>query len=257
MKKRNTSKIASLVLCGALMAGFVLSPATASAADKTITGTGKLQAGAGGTKTATVDAGVGEMDQQPVTIPIKAQTLGAEIVYKLVVSYGAMEFKFSYGKTWDPSTHTYAPGNAGWDSTKLDGVNNKITITNHSNFPITATYSVDDLTSAFHESTPGASSPVRGCFADANSSFEGAANIAKLNDGTHTASSTASWTLEMDTSALSTGDTYYQYGSNGITKDMFFALCGKPDKVIETAAEVGNINITLAPATGVVERTKS
>ncbi len=265
MKKGNKKRVVSLILCGALLAGFVLSPADASAAGtkKTITGTGKLQAETGGTKTAKINvANPGDPEQlETATIPINAQTKGAEIVYSIDVTYGEMKFDYSYGKTWDPEHHVYTGGTFGWNPENLDGdTNNKITITNNSNFPVKASLTVDNdaLKTAFNNETPSPSNAVRGCFSEDNDALVN--NIAALNAGTYTASSTASATLEMDASSLTAGDVYYRKGntdSTPVTKTWYFALCGKPDKEITSSTEVGSVTVTITPENGVTQHTKS
>ena len=265
MKNRKTKRIAALLLCGALISGTVLFPTSARAADPqspsketTIKGTGKIQVQSEGFKTAKVNGDSGALNS--AIIPIKAETAGAEIVYDILVEYGDMKFKYSYGRTWNPELHKYSGGNAGWDPENLNGTNNIITVTNNSNFPMKASFSADSaaLATAFNNADPSPSNPVKGCFADDNDAFKN--NIAKLNDGSYPGDTTTSFTLEMDVGSLTSGDTYYQKGNvagTPVSKSVYFALCGRPDKEVEANSEVGSITVTIAPESGVTEKTKT
>ena len=249
MRKQNRKKLVSLSLCCAVVAGMVLSPVGALAAPKTIEGTGKKQ----GT-TATVD---GDSGLETAEIPINASTKGADIIYKITVDSGAMTFSYTYGKTWNPDTHTYADGTVGWDPADLNGTNNIISVTNYSNFPVKAAFAVDDkdaIAAAFNN-TPTATNAVKGYFSTSNSDFINnsgeVTNIVKTGSG---GSERNSMTLEMNASNLTSGDVYYRKDSTvaktdttACEGDMFFALAGVPDKNIETSTAVGNIIVTITP----------
>ena len=259
MKKRNKMKLASLVLCGALLAGFVLNPASGSAAE-TVQGTGKVSA-----DTATVDNPDAETNGlSAVEVPINASTNGSEIIYNINVTYGAMTFSYCYGRTWDPSTHTYSTGTVGWDPADLDGDNNKITVTNNSNYPVKATFSVADpnaLRDAFNDTSAIVpNNCVRGNFSTNNTTFvSSGGNVTNQVAEGNVGYQPASISLEMDAKNLTTGMAYYRK-TPGIAKDatdqqntksMYFALAGVPDKSINSSTEVGSIKVTIAPETGV------
>lgn len=250
MKKSNKKRIASLVLCGAFLAGFVLVPADASAEKKTITGTGKTQ-----TTSATVDGESGKLDD--VEIPIKAGTKGADIVYNIDVEYGAMTFTYTYGRTWNANTHSYSGGTVGWDPSELTSDNNKITVTNNSNYPVKASFAVKDPTELAKKfnSDYTSTNAVKGYFSQTLTDFvTGGAVTNLIKTGTNPSKQTASMTLEMDASTLTTGDVYYRKVSSVVKTDtaaakgdMFFALAGVPDLNISDPTEVGSIAVTIAP----------
>ena len=251
MKKQNRKKLVSVSLCCAVMAGMVLSPVGAIAATKTIEGTGKRLG-----NTATVDGDTAELEK--VEIPINASTKGADIIYKITVDSGAMNFTYTYGKTWDPDTHTYADGTVGWDPADLDGTNNKITVVNYSNYPVKASFAVDPsgaIAAAFNN-TPTATNAVRGFFSTQNSDFVSNTGVTTIVSSGVGGSQTGSMTLEMNASALTVGDKYYRKDENVAYTDstacegsMFFALAGVPDKNIDTSTVVGNIIVTITPET--------
>lgn len=245
MKKSNKRKVAALALCGALLAGITLSPASASAEEQSKTAKGRLQAQQGSLYTATVNNDSGAIED--ISIPIKASTAGSEIEYKVTVEYGAMVFKYSYGRTWDTANHKYTGGVAGWDPTCINGENNHLTITNHSNFPLKTTVTTDDtaIAAAFNQE----SGSVRGCLSEDNDTLLN--NISKLNDGSISVGGTQIFTLEMDKSKLSTGDIHYKKGNDPNFKKLYFAFCGTPDKNLDPDTNAGAIKISLVPAEGV------
>ena len=61
-------------------------------------------------------------------------TNDSDRVYKVVVAWGDLNFKYT-GGVWNPDSHVYAPAadaaNAGWDKTS-----ETITVTNHSNWGV-------------------------------------------------------------------------------------------------------------------------
>ena len=259
MKKRNKMKVASLVLCGALLTGIVLTPVGAKA--ETIEGTGKAQ-----NSTASVD---NEGGFTAVEVPVKASTNGSDIVYNITVTSGAMIFSYCYGQTWDVVNHVYTDGTVGWNPANLDGENNKITVKNDSNYPVKATFIVEDpdgLRKQFNDSTD--SNAVRGNFSDKNSAFvsgsgQSAQVTTQVSNGT-TDYAEASLSLEMDARKLESGTVYYRKAP-GIDataddqmnkKDMFFALAGVPKKNINSITEVGKIKVTIAPEDEVSKLTK-
>lgn len=57
--------------------------------------------------------------------------------YAATIEWGEMTFNYNLG-TWDPEFHSWVGG--GWDDENFNGVNDKITVTNGSTQPITATF---------------------------------------------------------------------------------------------------------------------
>jgi len=76
-------------------------------------------------------------------------------IYKIDIEWGSMKFEFSRG-TWDAENHEYGGDTVGWleDNGEdendpdyvgyLDGVNNRIDVTNHSNHGIDATFNYNN-----------------------------------------------------------------------------------------------------------------
>ena len=70
----------------------------------------------------------------------------ANDVYSVNITWGAMKFTYTIPDTaeWDPETHAYTAGSGSdsgtWSCDTPDG--DKITVTNHSNKPVTVGYSV-------------------------------------------------------------------------------------------------------------------
>ena len=261
MKRQNKRRLVSLALCSALLAGVVVMPVNSNA--QTFDGTGKAKTSG----TASVEADpdnsvIGTMD-----VDIKAKTIGSDIKYSITVDPGDMEFTYSYGDSWNTTSHSYSGGSVGWDPSNLDGENNKITVTNDSNYPVKASFKVkseDELLAAFN-SDPSDTDGVRGYFNTNNTAFvtnpgtSSAAVTQLIAKATDDSNKTGSLSLEMNASALTTGY-YYKKGSSSskpgaadATGDMYFALAGVPDKTIATQATVGQITITIKPETGVTK----
>lgn len=192
---------------------------------------------------------------------------GFEIIYNVTVEFGAMEFEYDYGSTWNPTTHQYGTGSGqqtGWVVTnRVEGVNapgaivnNGIRITNDSNFPVKAEFSYDDSGTPLNADKT-ASGSVVGIFADNNTTLAGL-----LDKGYGVVSTTYTnpdpVTLEMDHSRLGIGEFFYYKDSfNGASiADKYFALSGKPDQNgPNTLTAVGAITVTIKPETGVTKYT--
>ena len=74
-----------------------------------------------------------------ITVTGKYVASEPEAVISVDISWGAMEFTYSEGSkgTWSPTNHQYENATeAGWNVT-----GNTITLTNHSNVPVNATFS--------------------------------------------------------------------------------------------------------------------
>ena len=248
MKKKITSIILTLALAGVcvLSAGQTVLAGTA-----TYTDGGSYAAG-----TATQD----DPSKSTTDIDVQAQTTGGgDIVYSVKIDWGAMKFEYDYGSQWDPATHKYIAGNTGkagggWNTTNyLNGINNKITVTNDSNFPINADFSYENATQ--FNATPSASA-VAGMFDKSNTNLINAVDANTTNTQGLTAP-----TLALNTSKdnLVAGDVYYyQVADDGVyTGDMFFSLIGKPDRgiALTTMQSVGSIHVAISPATATTQVT--
>ncbi|MDD6191848.1 MAG: hypothetical protein PUB24_02050 [Lachnospiraceae bacterium] len=249
MKKKITSIMLTLALAGVcvLSAGQ-----TVQAGTYTYTDGGSYTAG-----TATQD----DPSTSTADIDVQAQTTGGgDIVYSVKIDWGAMKFEYDYGSKWDPATHKYIAGNTGkagggWNTTNyLDGTNNKITVTNDSNFPINADFSYENTTQF---NATASASAVAGMFDTSNSDLKNAVDANTTNTQGLTAP-----TLALNTSKanLVAGDVYYYQGTDdGVyTGNMFFSLIGKPDRgiALTTMQSVGSIHVTISPATATTRLTK-
>jgi len=97
------------------------------------------------------DAADDDNDHADIYVWAKVSEASDKIIYKIDIEWGSMKFEFNRG-TWDVETHTYGGNTVGWLETNgkpendpgyvgyLDGVNNKIIVTNHSNYGIVAAF---------------------------------------------------------------------------------------------------------------------
>ena len=213
MNKTQGKKLMTVLLATGL---FLSLTVNAMAASADVTGTGGTES-SGGQYKGTVN---GELTNRTTEIDIQAITSGgSEIVYDLDVAWGAMQFEYDYGSTWNPATHSYTTGNSGrqqggWVMSYVDGVNNKITVTNNSNFPMKADFSYANGGTSLN-ANPGAQGSVTGVFAYATADL----TQAELDKGvlgpySSGVSTSASLTMEMDASNILTGGYYYWAADN-------------------------------------------
>lgn len=261
-----------LIAAAAAVALTVTCPVTAFAASssQTIENKGETIEGTPSTyRNGTVDGGETEIGTQD--IDVQARVIGgSEIVYNVTIEWGAMQFEYDYGSTWNPTTHSYGANgqsNGGWiTSPYVDGsnsagapVNNGIIITNDSNFPVTADFSYDTTNGATLNAVPTAQGSVVGIFGDSNNELTSLLSKGAGNGIPTGNTSPTSMILEMNHSQLTAAGTFYYYknsqgGSN--TGNKYFALSGKPDTGGPTAfTKVGTIKVTLKPATGATKET--
>ena len=153
-------------------------------------------------------------------------------------------------------------GGAWVTSGYLADVNNLITITNDSNFPLEADLSYTPGTTSLN-ANPSAAKSVIGIFGNANTDFTANDILNEGEGGAHTATmKRAHAVLEMDHHNITANGTFYYYrdsssGSNVANK--YFALSGVPDAGLNTTfnsmTTVGKIKVSLKPATGVTKVT--
>ena len=254
MKKKLLSAMLTLALAGV---GVLSAETLAVAGTDTYMDDGTYAAG-----TATQDKVAGDPEANSTSIDVQAQTTGGgDIVYSVKIDWGAMKFEYDYGSTWDPATHKYISGSTGnqdggWNTTTyVDGTNNKITITNDSNFPVNADFAYSNTDPAVFNAEVTNTS-VAGMFGTDNATLKTA-----VDDNTTNTLSLVAPTLALNTdkSALTAGDVYYYQGSdNGKnTDDIYFSLIGKPDRGIKltTMQSVGTIKVTITPATATTQAT--
>ena len=162
----------ALAMAGVLFASCAIS---ASAANEIkITGTGTTtQSTSTGLYNGNLTA---DLENNPAPIDVQAKTSGgAEIVYNLTVSWGNMQFEYDFGGKWNPSLHTYSLGasgkqGGGWTAAGVDGENNKITVRNDSNFPMTASFSFE-IGNTLNPSGINNDGAVVGIFSENNTDF--------------------------------------------------------------------------------------
>ena len=255
MKKKLLSAMLTLALAGV---GVLSAETLAVAGTGTYTDNGTYAAG-----TATQDKLADDPEANSTNIDVQAQTTGGgDIVYSVKIDWGAMKFEYDYGSVWDPVTHKYISGSTGnqdggWNTTTyLDGTNNKITITNDSNFPVNADFAYSNTDPAVFNAAETNTS-VAGMFDISNSDLKDAVDANTANTLGLVAPTLA---LNTDTSALTAGDVYYYQGTNDskYSDSIYFSLIGKPDRGIKltTMQTVGTIKVTITPATATTQATK-
>lgn len=170
-------------------------------------------------------------------------------VYKVDLTWGEMKFEYNSGTKWNVDTHTYAAVDgvtAGWQTASyVDGTNNKIAVTNHSNEAINATFAYAmTATNLFNTdaTTNNLTRVVGNFFADnatavtaagvsavasvANTLMDSKINVASADDGTETGSAK--------------------------TGNVYFAFSGTPDTgkgaTLDDFTKVGVITVTIAVA---------
>ncbi|MCR4611778.1 MAG: hypothetical protein K5644_07770 [Lachnospiraceae bacterium] len=214
--------------------------------------------------TATQDALATNPDANKASIDVQAKTSGSgDIKYSVTVAWGDMQFEYDYGATWDPSTHTYSGGSSGtpgggpgWNTDYLDGIKNKITVTNDSNFPINANFGYAN-TADF--GTPTSGYAVNGVFMTNNDTLVGEVTA---NDDNPTSFTTPTLALNTCITELTSGDKYYSQNppNEGVyVGSVYFSLMGTPARglAMTTMQSVGTITVTITPATSVTSKTKA
>ena len=222
MNKKTLMKSLAVVTAGVLI--FTHAPTVMATS---IEGTGSVVQESGNWNGATDGEPL-----KPASIDVFVSTEGgSDIIYNVKITYGAMKFIYDYGSVWDPKTHSYTAGSSGkqsggWVTSGVNGTNNKITLTNNSNFPIQADfkYTADSVLNT----NPTDEGSVIGIFTKTNSELE---NVLAEGYGSSTVSGmkTLELVLEMDTSELVKGNSYYYKDSDGgpIEGSVYFALSGK------------------------------
>ena len=254
MTKKRLIKPLALALGGALFMACAVNAAAESSVN--LEGTGSTTYLGPSSYRATID---GQLTNSPAKITVQAQVSGGpEIVYNVQISWGAMMFEYDYGRTWDPQSHSYT-GNPvpTWKSEGVNGENNRISVRNNSNYPMTIGFDFEEGTVLNTDSSQNGS--VIGIFSTTNNTFiaDDYSILTKGLNDTGAGNKTATLDLEMDTTHLG-HDSFYYATNDSVTpaaaaaayqKDMFFALAGKPDPGITLASpgEVGNIIVTVKP----------
>ena len=114
--------------------------------------------------------GVGDGDAASIDISANYQAGSASTqIVSVDIAWGAMNFTYTDGAEgqWDPATHTTgAAGTGSWSAS-----NNAITVTNHSNVGVTATFeytqTIDTVTGSFSQNPLNLPTAVGTALADA------------------------------------------------------------------------------------------
>lgn len=197
---------------------------------------------------------------------------GNDIIYSISVDWGNMQFVYDWGGSWDAESHTYTTSGesggattAGWISTYVNGTQNKITVTNDSNYPVTSKFAYANTLTEIMEAgegtgtyesafnvTPTENGSVTGIFADDNDTLSANINAEGYNGVGDTNVETVN-TASFD---LATSDTLCEVQPTGLSEtdiedSVYFSLCGTPDsgKTISNFASVGIITVTITPYT--------
>lgn len=181
-----------------------------------------------------------------------------DIVYKIDIEWGSMKFEFdNQTKTWDPDAHQYVDvtdddGAKEWVvDGYIDGTNNKITVTNHSNAVVNAGFAyahvLSNTSSLFNSNASGADA-VRGHFFTDNANAVTASEVLTGSAAVCTGELTDTIVLNHRDDSNMTG-----YGGNdgSYTDDVFFTFNGTADDGLATSLadfkKVGVITVTITP----------
>ena len=270
-----------LAIAASMTLALAMVPAVPGyASSALVTGGGSSELVTGGTTyNGTVS---GELANANTDIEVRAEIVGgSEIVYNVKIDWGAMEFKYDYGGSWNTTTHTYESGpsgkqGGGWvgkdgsiDKNYLDGENNRITVTNNSNFPMTVDLSTEVTNGVFNDnntltgSVIGILSTNKLDFADSNGAPTQRLGIGRGQTGA--GDTLLTMNLEMNASQLSTGQTFYyiRAGSASATEatstgTAYFAFAGKPDAGKATSmTSAAQIHVKVSPYQGANKKTVS
>lgn len=174
-------------------------------------------------------------------------------VYKIDIAWGAMQFEFKNdANNWDPDTHQYVADegtNKEWIiDGYVNGENNKITLTNHSNARVNATFAYDHVANAFNADSTSANA-VRGHFFPNNDAAKVAAGVLENSANVEDAISQPLVLHHLDSQGLVDPGYYAQNEEN--KGSVFFTLNGTPDtEKVEgytNFTKVGTITVTITP----------
>lgn len=275
-----------LAIAASMTLALAMVPAVPGYASSPVTvkGYGSLELAAGGaTYNGTVS---GELANANTDIDVKAEIVGPdEIQYYVDIKWGAMEFKYDYGGSWNPNTHTYGLGpsgkqGGGWvgkDSITgknyLEGYkdtedgNNQITVTNNSNFPMTVELSTEVTNGVFNTDNTLTGSVI-GLLSTANSDFaDSSGEPTQLldlgNAQTGRGRTTLTMELEMNAASVPSGQTFYYIAEEAKSETeakskgtAYFAFAGKPDAGKATSmTSAAKIHVVVSPYQGANKKT--
>lgn len=249
MNKKTLMKSLAVVTAGVLI--FTHAPTVMATS---IEGTGSVVSSSGKLNGATDEA----LNSAKIDVSVTTEG-GSDIIYNVNITFGSMTFVYDYGSVWDPNDHKYLAGSSGKQSggwvINNNGTDNKITLTNNSNFPVQADFAYTADGEKLNSSTTTGS--VTGIFTNNKDTLTEAVLAEGLNGSTVKNMQTLQLVLEMDITNLKPGDSYYKYGDGPTEDDVYFALSGKPDKGLSLNSDkVGTIGITITPCQGVEAKDK-
>ena len=260
-------KLAKIAIITCLTASMSITAFAATGAEATSpAGSGEVGASTGA-GTISKDSGVADFttdegfdgeaaDNTDINVWAKVTDKGT-IVYKVDLAWGAMKFEYTSGSgVWDPDTHTYngGAGRAEWIETGyLDGINNKLDITNHSNGGIDAGLAFSFAGTSFNANTTSDNAVVGNFFATKSNAVTASQ---KLTD-TYSAGTVSAVTNSIDKVQLLTADNSGSAEAGTETKaEAFFAFSGTPDEgkgaELDNFKKVGVITVTIAPTPALV-----
>lgn len=168
-------------------------------------------------------------------------------VYKVDLTWGEMKFEYNSGTKWNVDSHTYTAVEgitAGWQTASyVNGTNNKITVTNHSNEAIEAAFAYAMTATNLFNADATASNPthvVGNFFADNEKAVAASAvsTVANITD-----------TLMNSKIPVASADDGTEIGSPK-TGNVFFAFSGTPDTGtganLDDFTKVGVITVTIS-----------
>lgn len=172
-------------------------------------------------------------------------------VYKVDLTWGEMKFEYNSGTKWNVDTHTYTAVDgitAGWQvAGYVDGTNNKISVTNHSNQAVNASFAYAmNATNLFNaNATESNATRVVGNFFADNDKAVTAAGVSTAANVTDT--------LAGSTINVASADNGIEGGAGTpVTGDVFFAFSGAPDTgkgaTLADFTKVGVITATISVA---------
>lgn len=174
-------------------------------------------------------------------------------VYKIDIAWGAMQFEFKNdANNWDPDTHQYVTDegtNKEWIiDGYVNGENNKITLTNHSNARVNATFAYAHVTDAFN-TNPESADAVRGHFFLDNENAKTAAGLLKNSATVQNAMTQPLVLHHLDNKGLVDPGYYATHEEN--IGSVYFTLNGTPDTAkvegYTDFTKVGTITVTITP----------
>ena len=247
-------KITSLLITGLVLGTTVFGAAVpAYAGTYTYTDTGLFDSNGSPTQDSSSTA--------TTSIDVSAHVEGGPaIIYSVQIEWGAMQFEYDYGSKWNPATHTYVAGNSGsrnggWVASHLDGSNDKITVTNDSNYPISATFTYSDSSHALNPNGTSTNT-VTGIFDSSETRLKGYVSANSNTSSLTTDQTNPTRYIDMCTSGLDAGDTYYKYNgtvgnAGGYVDNLYFSLIGEPDPGLSMSTGVytasGTVKVDIAP----------